>query len=56
MTLYDKDDAPNANSVSHELITMLLNRGDIDGRQYVELGDWNFKQRVLRVMEQLILA
>lgn len=52
VTLYDKDDAPNANSVSPDLLTMLLNRGDIDGRQYVELGDWNFKQRVLRAMEQ----
>ena len=50
VTLYDKDDAPNANSVGPDLLTMLLNRGDIDGRQYVELGDWNFKQRVLRAM------
>ncbi len=52
VTLYDGDDAPDANKVSKDLLTMLLQRGDIDGRQFVELGDWNFKQRVLRAMEQ----
>lgn len=52
VTLYDGDDTPDADKVSKELLTVLLNRGDIDGRQFVELGDWSYKQRVIRAMEQ----
>lgn len=50
--MYDGEDSPDARKLSKELLNTLLQIGAITPTQYVELGDWTFKQPLLRAMEK----
>jgi len=50
--LYDGADSPDTRKIQKDLLQMLFQSQAISARQLVEIGDWPYKQRLLRAMRE----